>query len=414
MKIAAVLLFAVIPFQSMFAQGLWQTIWGSEQYTGLKKSDLPEDLPYRIMPAKGGWFVLGTNSHGDGEPRKDTVGTWVSKFDANGKQLWWANLMPHAGQGYAQAVPTSDGGLFTADVPESYVNPYLRVIQLGPDGKLVSKTDTKPDALCAGKSCAKTLERPRLIIKTQRGFAVVLIAGLTLETRETRADGKTVIRTLTEQRYVQVNLDENKKITNMELLDITDPIRQNWEDDNGKDRVHSAGDSLIFTTWYKKKPGILVRKVTKGKIVWSKTIPTTEAYPSLSETVTPEGALLLFIRSGKTGKVILLDAKGSIVSDTPGNFDHVNRDMRRTPDGNYVCVSGAEGNSTIVKFAPTGKILFTKDIKVPATSLIDVDPLDDGGFVILAYTKIFGAWYIDGLLIRMDKAGNMGPAPRRP
>ncbi len=37
----------------------------------------------------------------------------------------------------------------------------------------------------------------------------------------------------------------------------------------------------------------------------------------------------------------------------------------------------------------------------------------DGGFALLAYTKDFGAFYIDALIIKTDSNGESGPSPNR-
>src|SRR5688572_11693433 len=71
----------------------FQVLIGSEDFTGLKKSDLPEDLHAALLlHPDGGYIPVGGNAKRTGEANPDTMGRWIAKVDSAGQLVWWRRI----------------------------------------------------------------------------------------------------------------------------------------------------------------------------------------------------------------------------------------------------------------------------------------------------------------------------------
>ncbi|NJO89773.1 MAG: hypothetical protein HC831_13110 [Chloroflexia bacterium] len=138
------LLFIFLPLASV-SQNKWNIIFGTEEFTGLVRKNLPEDLPQKIVQNnEGAYYISGTNSLKDGEPKPGSQGAWIAKFSAEGKLIWYRvadpsylNCFPN------QLTATSDGGVVLTGHDRGPAPNYdadgLAIYKLDKTGELVKR-----------------------------------------------------------------------------------------------------------------------------------------------------------------------------------------------------------------------------------------------------------------------------------
>jgi hypothetical protein len=72
-----------------------------------------------------------------------------------------------------------------------------------------------------------------------------------------------------------------------------------------------------------------------------------------------------------------------------------------------------EGKMGLKKLNSEGKEIWKKTFGLKSTMGLNLIPTIDKGFTILAYTKEFGANYIDALIVKTDENGNTDLVPKK-
>ncbi|MCI0417179.1 hypothetical protein L0222_30785 [bacterium] len=98
------------------------------------------------------------------------------------------------------------------------------------------------------------------------------------------------------------------------------------------------------------------------------------------------------------------------VYDHAAAMGNPRNEIQPTSDGGYIVASTIAGNDAIwvMKLTSTGSVSWQKSYGGAGTqSLGSIRPTRDGGYVVLAETTSFGAWDVDGWVLKLDSNGKV-------
>lgn len=382
----------------------YQMLFGSEPYTGLTKSDLPEDLPKLVAVAKdGSAFVVASNNRRDGAPKPNTMGDYVAKIDPSGALSWWTYIGYNGDASVAAA--TDDGGVLVAGKAR-YVEPTPGTVffKYDKDGKLEWKRKEEASAMCDGKTCARAGGDPAaLVILADGGFAMLVHL-------QANDDFDALVR-----------YDRQGQQTSVKILDAL--VAK--ETPVNVPTALSPDGSLWTVITDAESPRIEVRRYdASGERTLTKTFDGpggNEFVPTVSAT--PRGGVVVcgWYRGGKEGApnatYFAFDAAGERTLDWSGHSDERVQHGAQLGDGSYVfVVGGFEGEQvSLQRIGKDGKLEWKKPFGEKRTVAHQLVSHPDGGAVLVAYTKGFGAWYSDIFVMKASATGDLGkPPPKRP
>ncbi|MGJ4787272.1 hypothetical protein [Leptospira koniambonensis] len=414
---------------------IWQTIVGGEQYSGMSAKDCPEDLPGSFVILKDGSSViigsandcsrLDTNSLAE---KRKYSNAWATKIDGNGNPVWWRYLFtgkPVDLGGYTQFVlnhesvysklsrETSDGGFVTIGTMGSVEKKQLVFMKYDTDGKLVWDKYLLPKDFC-DSFCGETDVGVYHLHELSNGKWTAIVSVQSRIEKETVEGNKTTISSTIETAYLFVRFSKDGDLKFVkQLKDIKNfPETSLGFSDGG---VLLAENTSIQSGKESQKDVILHRIDEDGKSVWkkqygksgieewaSRIIPLSDGNLLLAGAVTPSP------RNTQTW-LMKLNQNGDVISEIVQKIEGLGflADIIETPERDFMALSAdGEGPLRLVKFSSDGKKLWEKKQTKRLYLAHRILNVPDG-FIIEAYTKGKPAIYIDALLIRTDKEGNL-------
>jgi hypothetical protein len=208
---------------TLTGQQKWNIFFGTEEFTGLSRKNLPEDLPRRIVQnSSGEFYVSGTNSNKDGEPKEGSMGSWVTKFSPEGRLLWHrvADINISRYNPDLMCV-TSDGGIATA-VSESGTaidnsDGGMMLHVLNPAGEVVSKFHLS-NSLYAGEEKGVKDASPIFIFESPNAGLFVIAS---IQVRKQLSHNGIAYMGLVNQMWL-MQFSEDLQFIGAKVLDIPD------------------------------------------------------------------------------------------------------------------------------------------------------------------------------------------------
>lgn len=229
MKSKSICSFLIILFISFFSinpissQEKWQVIFGSEEFTGLVKKNLPEDLPEKVLVNKDGdIYITSTNSLNNGDPKPNTLGTWIAKFNKTGKFLWWRS--PHENfQVFSPSVValTSDASIVSAG-KSAYGSLGLdtdgiELFKYDKNGnKIFQISSASKGKFCDRGLCARYNDIPLFMFEGENKH-IQVVTLLSVEVKEQKGD--TTYFNLV-RKPALISFDRNGKYVSTKFLDL--------------------------------------------------------------------------------------------------------------------------------------------------------------------------------------------------
>ncbi len=420
LRVQGSLLFLLLTFASnaYAKEAVWQTIFGTEPYTGLVRANLPEDLPFRLLvSAKGSFYVAGTNNLNNGNPRPGTIGTWLARFDQDGKQQW-LKFLPLKSQNHPLLIATPNDGILVAEANADETGATVsgtRLLQIAPDGSIASDRLIAVSDFCDSEEVCVDGGTPVSLYRA--GGEIRLISWYYQPDLSAKPNANGGVPTVRRYFISSVAGGRLKRIGVLEGKEVHDNYRES------EDAVQTFKDGRLFVLESRAESyRVTVTAYSpEGRLrnTWEYDARTYRSGASIVDL--PNGEILIsHLDQGVTPASTLLriDSKGKIVSRKQKQILWYFGSMEPLPDGNYLTVGSAddqgEGHDELVKMNLAGDILARKKIGGPGTSVVDFAQLPSGDIVILCYTRDYGAYYIDGLLMKADANWNFAPPPRRP
>lgn len=407
-------------------QQKWNIIFGTEEYTGLTRKNLPEDLPRRIVQnLSGEFYVSGTNSNKDGEPKEGSMGSWVTKFSPEGRLLWHrvADINISRFNPDLMCV-TSDGGIATA-VSESGTaidnsDGGMMLHVLNPAGEVVSRFHLS-NSLYAGEKKGVKDASPIFIFENPNA-GLFVIASIQVS-KQLSHNGISYMGLVNQIWLMQFS--EDLKFIGAKVLDIPDISISVYDFgvyakfDN---RYATDGSFCIVKREREDRSVFSLHAFDKnGNKLWSadKKYDVEVLYYGIARS--PSGKTLLYasVDINNPAKAydsyIIYSQNGEQESEFKTKFEGCINDV--------VCVDNefvvsyqyglGEGKMGLKKINSEGKETWKKTFGLKSTMGLNLIPTIDKGFAILAYTKEFGANYIDALIVKTDENGNTDLVPKK-
>ncbi|WP_061234556.1 MULTISPECIES: hypothetical protein [Leptospira] len=436
MKQISVFFILLICGTSAFAQNnsIWQTIFGGEQYNGLKPNECPEELPSGLVSLKDGTYVVVGASNDCS--RQDTnlkieqkkySAAWSAKIDPLGNPVWWKYLftsVPIDMGGYTVSVhnhdsvrgenliATQDGGFITSgSIGSGTYNRKIVFSKYDGQGSLVSDKIIEAKEIC-DDVCG--FEDPHIFhlqeLANEKFRALVSVSYRT-ESTEQHGNTTTVISGIkTGFFYTLLSKDGSVK-SSKHIPDL----------EYAPSATISYEEGIVFAVSTDNVSGresqrdlILHRYDSDGKPLWKKRFgsPNIEDF-AVSIFKLSDGNLLL---SGGVSEqnhqavwLLKLSPKGEVIWETKqrlGGHNFMGSIIESPDQGFFGVLSDGEGPMILVKFDSNGKKVWEKKHSqrlYMANKILK----NDKGYIILSYTKKKPAQYIDALLIQTDWDGNI-------
>ncbi|EMO53221.1 hypothetical protein [Leptospira noguchii] len=421
---------------SAFAQNnsIWQTIFGGEQYNGLKPNECPEELPSGLISLKDGTYVVVGSSNDCS--RQDTnlkieqkkySAAWSAKIDTSGNPVWWKYLFTSAPidmGGYAvnvhnhdsvrgeNLIATQDGGFVTAgSIGSGTYNRKIVFSKYDGQGNLVSDKVIEAKEICDG-FCG--FEDPHIFhlqeLSNEKFRALVSVSYRT-ESTEQQGNTTTVVNGIkTGFFYTLLGKDGSvKNSKHIPDLEYAPNAKTSYE------------EGIVFAVSTDNTSGkesqrdlVLHRYDSDGKQIWKKRFgsPNIEDF-AVSILKLSDGNLLLSGGVSGLGNqavwLLKLSPKGETIWETKqklGGHNFMGPIIESPDQGFFGVLSDGEGPMVLVKFDSNGKKVWEKKHSqrlYMANKILK----NDRGYVILSYTKKKPAQYVDVLLIQTDWDGNV-------
>ncbi|GBF39527.1 hypothetical protein [Leptospira johnsonii] len=414
---------------------LWQTIVGGEQYSGMVAKDCPEDLPGNFVILKDGGSVIIGSANDCGridtsslaEKRKYS-NAWATKIDGNGNPVWWKYLFtskPIDLGGYTLSVlnyesvlsklssETSDGGFVTIGTIGSVERKQLVFMKYDADGKLIWDKYILPKDFC-DSFCGETDVGVYHLHELSNGKWTAIVSVQYRIEKESKEGNTTTISSTIETAYLFVRFSKDGDLKFVKhLKDIKNfPETSLGFSDGG---VILAENTSIHSGKESQKDVILHKIDEDGKPVWKKQYgkPGVEEWAtkitSLSDgNLLFAGAATPILRNTQTW-LMKISQTGDLIWETVQKTEGLGflTDIIETPDKDFMALaSDGEGPLRLVKFSAEGKKIWEKKQTKRLYLAYRILNVQDG-FLIVAYTKGKPAIYVDALLIRTDKEGNL-------
>ncbi len=391
-------------------------VFGSEDFTKLKKSDLPEDLPASLVLAPDGAFYLtGLNNKREGEPAPDTMGNYVARFAPGGTLQWWKRV--HWSMYYMNVfvvAPTRDGGLVIAgrasDSSTGLGSDGLNLFKFDKDGNQLWERSYPTTKICDGSTCGHQDGTPFDVVELADG-SFSMLAVIDVKHREEKGDEIEVRLVPT---HILVRFDPSGELVSARFLDeLLEPsLGTTFFADGSFVTTHDASQSDSLE---------VVRFDAKGKRRWKKSfkLPHEDFHPT--PATTKDGGLFVAAWSGKEGTttntyLLRLSADGEQRWAKTMHFpENGAGSPAEAEDGDLgFALSLGEGKASVVRLSPDGEQRWKKTFGERGTTLQRMCGTADNGLLTLGYTKDYGAWYIDLFAVKLDAKGEAGAPVRRP
>ncbi|TGK23907.1 hypothetical protein [Leptospira stimsonii] len=422
---------------SSFAQNtsLWMTIFGGEQFSGLKPNECPEELPSGLASfADGSFLVVGSANdcakqdlNSKIEQRKYSA-AWVAKLDPNGNPIWWKYLFPSKPvdlDGYSMAVHnhesyrgehlivTQDGNFVAAGtIGSSTFNRKFSFSKHDAQGDLVVDRFFNASAFCDGFCGSEDPQIFHLQELSNGKFRGLVSVSHKIETIE-KEGNTTVTSTKIRTSFLYTLFDKDGSIKNSKYIPDL-----NFAPDAFA-ALPDGGFVFVVSTdnvsGKESQRDIIVQRYDEdGNPLWKKKfgIQGVEDF-GISLVRLTDGNLLLSggISGGgnKSAWLLKLTPNGETIWDVKHRLGGQNflDPIIESPDQGFLGIlSDGEGPMVLVKFDSSGKKIWEKkhSQRVYMASKI---LKNDKGYVILSYTKKKPAQYVDALLIQTDWDGNV-------
>jgi len=421
----AILFLVFLPFASL-SQTKWNITFGTEEFTGLIRKNLPEDLPEKIVQnSVGEYFISGTNNLRDGEPKPESMGAWIAKFSAEGKFLWFRVGDPS----FLKCVPdqlaaTLDGGAVLAGYEDGAAPDYnvdgLILYKYNQTGELLKKTHFAK-SFNVGNIKAEKGGRPIFTFENSEGN-ISVIASVSVRQKVVK-NGQNYSE-LNSQNWI-LNFSPTFEFINATVLEIPDISISVYDFtvftkfDN---RFCSDGSFSIIKKDRENNQFFTLYKFDKtGKKLWS--ADKTYSGPILYYGIThlPSGKPLVFANvdinnANNAGDLYtVFNEAGEQESEFKTKYEGFITDVISVEDDYIVNFQFGlgEGKFGLKKINSQGKELWRKTFGVKSSLSINCIPALDKGFALLAYTKEYNANYIDALFIKTDENGNTDLVPKK-
>ncbi|EMM72640.1 hypothetical protein [Leptospira weilii] len=421
---------------SAFAQNnfLWQTLFGGEQYNGLKPNECPEELPSGVVSLKDGSYVvvgssndcskLDTNSKIE---QKKYGAAWSAKIDSFGNPVWWRYLFtskPVDMEGYTVNVhnhdsirgenllATQDGGFITAgSIGSGTYNRKIVFSKYDDRGGLINDQILEAKEFCDGFCGFEDPHIFHLQELSNEKFRGLVSVSYKLETTEKQGDTTVVVNgNKTGFLYTLFGKDGSVKSSKyIPDLEFAPSATVAYE------------EGLIFAVSTDNVSGrefqrdlVIHRYDSDGKQLWKKRFGSPNAEDmAVSILKLSDGNLLLsggvFGPGSQAVWLLKFSPKGETIWETKqklGGHNFMGPIMESPDQGFFGVLSDGEGPMVVVKFDSNGKKVWERK---HSQRLYMANKIlrNDKGYVILSYTKKKPAQYIDALLIQMDWDGNL-------
>jgi len=175
-----------------------------------------------------------------------------------------------------------------------------------------------------------------------------------------------------------------------------------------------AGEKWVTQTWPNQRDIFIIKTDSVGDTIWTKTYGTINHEYCRSLSMTSDGGYLVTGSTHSSGKgsdhiyLLKLNSSGdSLWKKTYNGEDSFC--IIATSDGGYA-ITGWNGDVYLLKLDSVGDSLWAKSFG--GISFLDVGSslaqTNDGGYIIVGYTKSFGAGDADVYLIKTDESGIVG------
>ena len=421
----AILFLVFFPFASV-SQSKWNITFGTEEFTGLIRKNLPEDLPQKIVQNnKGEYYISGTNNFKDGEPKPESQGTWIAKFSPEGKLLWYRVGDPNFLKCFPnQLIATSDGGVvlsgYESGAAPDYNKDGLILYKYNNSGDLLKKTHFVK-SLNAGDKTAEKGGNPIFTFENSDGN-ISVIASVSVRQNAIR-NGQNYSE-INHQTWL-LNYSSNLEFINAYILDIPDISISVYDFtvftkfDN---RFCSDGSFSIIKKDRENNQFFTLYKFDKtGKKLWS--ADKTYNGPILYYGIThlPTGKPLLHANvdinnaNNACDLYTVFNDNGEQELEFKTKYEGFITDVIIV-EGEFIVnfqFGLGEGKFGLKKINNQGKELWRKTFGVKNSLSINCIPALDKGFAMLAYTKDYNASYIDALIIKTDENGITDLVPKK-
>ncbi|MBM9579339.1 hypothetical protein JWG45_19530 [Leptospira sp. 201903070] len=421
---------------SSFAQNvsLWQTMFGGEQFNGLKPNECPEELPSGIGSFKDGGFVIVGSSNSCAKQdmnskieQKKYGAAWAAKVDSNGNPVWWRYLFPSKPvdmDGYSIAlhdhdsyrgellIVTQNGDFIAAgSIGGSTLNRKLSFSKHNAQGELVEDRFINANEFC-DNFCG--LEDPQIyhLQELSNGkFRGLVSVSHKVETTE-KEGNTTVVSTKIKTSFLYTLFGKDGSVKNSKYIpdlsfapDASVPL---------SDGGFAFAVSTDNVSGKESQRDVIVQRYDEdGNPLWKKKFGTqgVEDFAISLLKLTDGNLLLSGGISGAGNKsvwLLKLSPNGETIWEVKQRLGGHNflDPIIETPDQGFLGIlSDGEGPMVLIKFDSFGKKIWEKKHSqriYMASKILK----NDKGYVILAYTKKKPALYVDALLIQTDWDGN--------
>ncbi|EMY79505.1 hypothetical protein LEP1GSC060_2498 [Leptospira weilii serovar Ranarum str. ICFT] len=413
---------------------LWQTIFGGEQYNGLKPNECPEELPSGVVSLKDGSYVVVGSSNDCAKQdtnskieQKKYGAAWSAKIDSSGNPVWWKYLFtskPVDMEGYTinvhnhdsirgeNLLATQDGGFVAAgSIGSGTYNRKIVFSKYGGEGDLVADRIVEAKEICddfCGFEDPHLFHLQELSNEKFRGLVSVSYRS---ETTEKQGSTTIIVNGIKTGFFYTLfgkdgSVKSSKYIPDLEFAPSASAAYE---------------EGIVFAVSTDNVSGkesqrdlIVHRYDSDGKQLWKKRFGTPNAEDlAVSILKLSDGNLLL--SGGISGSnnqavwLLKLSPQGETIWETKqrlGGHNFMGPIIESPDRGFFGVLSDGEGPMTVVKFDSNGKKIWEKKHSQRLYMAHKILK-NDKGYVILSYTKKKPAQYIDALLLQMDWDGNV-------
>lgn len=418
-RIFIVLFVLIFPLSPAFStESLWQIIFGTEQLTGLTTRNLPEDLPFRLLVSRtGAYYVFGTNNYSEGNPRPGTIGTWAARIRPEGTMQWLKMIA--TGPSHPLLIETGNDGflsIFKLTDTDGMEKESVNCLQSGRDGNVLWEKSTEAPGFFQGENCEGASDiRPVLLLRVRAELRMIVELEVLDMERGLDPDGTIHMA----PRYFLVALDDQGRIKSSKILSGK-IAKNNYR--VAEDNVMALGDGRIYIVeTHAESYDVKVTGFTSDARPvrsWDFTARTYRCASDILELPGGEIQLGLLDQGLNPGSTLIrIGADGTVKSSVQKQIAWYFLKTVWLADGTLLTIGSVgdsgEGDNQLYRLTPNGDVVSKKSFGGPGTSTVDFALLPGGQIIILCYTKDYGAFYIDALLMKVDTAWNFAPPPRR-
>ncbi|TGK33312.1 hypothetical protein EHQ12_11470 [Leptospira gomenensis] len=439
-----VLLFLVFTFAyaPVFSQSqpLWQTVFGGEQYSGLKANECPEDLPSGLVVAKdGGFIAVGSANNCKREDinplveKKKYSAAWAAKIASDGTPVWWKYLFPSKPvdmDGYSVNVhgfdsvrggtltSTRDGGFAVAGtIGSSTYNRKLSFARYDSSGELVADRFSEAKEFCDDFCGA---EDPQIYhLQELSGEKLRALISVTHRVQsETKEGNTTVVKDENRTSFLYSLFGKDGSVKKSEYLPEI-PFAPSAA--TALDEGIVVALSTDNVSGKESQRDVIVQRYDEdGKMLWKKRFGTPGVEDFIVSILKLSDGNLLFTGGisnarSKEAWFIKLSPKGETIWETKQKVGGLNflDPIVESPDGGFLAaLSEGEGPLTLIKLDSSGKKQWEKKHSQRVYFANNILK-NEKGYVILGYTKKKPALYTDAILIQTDWNGNISKDAQR-